>query len=115
MRAILRTTRNVKDLFLSLQINSSDSSSGLINGLPLIDPTRLIIFDDSLYPLRNKAVLNLVQALEICVPNWKNLNTINFSYKYAFGRGAFCSKFVPPRLLKQYHSHPFKSVSFPTS
>ncbi|KAJ6556625.1 hypothetical protein DFH09DRAFT_866830, partial [Mycena vulgaris] len=46
MRDILQNTPNVTDIFLSLQIHSSDSSSGLAFGLPLINPTRLIIFDN---------------------------------------------------------------------
>ncbi|KAJ7719316.1 hypothetical protein B0H16DRAFT_1739508 [Mycena metata] len=80
MEAILKSAPNVTDLFLSLQIHSSDSSSGLAAGLGLINPTRLIIYDDQDKPLRNKAVLQLIAALETCLPNWSNLSTIVFPY-----------------------------------
>ncbi|KAJ7726776.1 hypothetical protein B0H16DRAFT_1780129 [Mycena metata] len=80
MEAILKSAPNVTDLFLSLQIHSSDSSSGLAAGLGPINPTRLIIYDDQDKPLRNKAVLQLIAALETCLPNWSNLSTIVFPY-----------------------------------
>jgi hypothetical protein len=73
MHHILQSAPNITDLFLCLQIHSSDSSSGLATGLPLINPTRLIIFDDSDSLLKNKAVLQLISTLEGCVMKWTNL------------------------------------------
>ncbi|KAJ7836892.1 hypothetical protein B0H14DRAFT_2362709 [Mycena olivaceomarginata] len=40
MQHILKFAPNITDLFVSLQIPSSDSSAGLVAGLPLINPTR---------------------------------------------------------------------------
>ncbi|KAJ6556579.1 hypothetical protein DFH09DRAFT_1491162 [Mycena vulgaris] len=77
MRDILQNTPNVTDIFLSLQIHSSDSSSGLVLGLPLINPTRLIVFDNPKLCLKNKAVLQLMSTLETCVPKWNKLNAVN--------------------------------------
>ncbi|KAJ7160022.1 hypothetical protein C8R43DRAFT_1177631 [Mycena crocata] len=80
MHQILQQTPNISDIFVSLQIHSSDSSSGLALGLPLINPTRLIIFDDNATLLKNKAVLQLMTTLKSCARKWNNLNTIHFPY-----------------------------------
>ncbi|KAF8217419.1 hypothetical protein K438DRAFT_1924921 [Mycena galopus ATCC 62051] len=82
MHEILKRAPNITDLFLSLQIHSSDSSSGLATGLSLINPTRLIIFDDGHSLLKNKAVLLLIASLEACGKKWTNLcqNTLLLPY-----------------------------------
>ncbi|KAJ7101923.1 hypothetical protein C8R44DRAFT_887717 [Mycena epipterygia] len=80
MQQILRSAPNATDIFLSLQIHSSDSVSGLAVGLPLINPTRVIIFDDQNNLLKNKAVLGLIAVLEGCVKKWTNLNTLLLPY-----------------------------------
>ncbi|KAJ6528779.1 hypothetical protein DFH09DRAFT_1371178, partial [Mycena vulgaris] len=90
MRDILQNTPNVNDIFLSLHIHSSDSSSGLALGLPLINPTRLILFD--FFLRNNKAVEDLMTTLKTCVPKWNHLSTINFPYAYdMLYRESFCS------------------------
>ncbi|KAJ7651215.1 hypothetical protein FB45DRAFT_1078789 [Roridomyces roridus] len=45
MHTILKSSPNIRDLCLSFAIWSSDNTSGLCKGLPLIDPRRLIIVD----------------------------------------------------------------------
>ncbi|KAJ7819781.1 hypothetical protein B0H14DRAFT_2835709 [Mycena olivaceomarginata] len=45
MHIILKCTPNVSDLFLSLEIYSSDNTNGLCKGLALINPARLILRD----------------------------------------------------------------------
>ncbi|KAJ7101882.1 hypothetical protein C8R44DRAFT_887683 [Mycena epipterygia] len=80
MQQILKSAPNATDIFLSLQIHSSDSVSGLAVGLPLINPTRVIIFDDQDNLLRNKAVLGLIDVLEGCVKKWTNLNMLFLPY-----------------------------------
>ncbi|KAJ7754187.1 hypothetical protein DFH07DRAFT_921075 [Mycena maculata] len=77
---ILRNAPNITDLFISLQIHSSDSTSGLAAGLPLINPTRVIIFDEDKNLLRNKAVLQVLDSLEGCVKKWTNVHTLLFPY-----------------------------------
>ncbi|KAJ7166543.1 hypothetical protein C8R43DRAFT_1163323 [Mycena crocata] len=80
MQNILNRAPNISDLFLSLQIHSSDSSVGLVAGLPSINPARLIIFDDGDNLLRNKAVVQLMEGLEICVKKWSNMKRLVLPY-----------------------------------
>ncbi|KAJ6450382.1 hypothetical protein C8R45DRAFT_1043491 [Mycena sanguinolenta] len=80
MHEILKCASKFTDLFLSLQIHPSDSSSGLISGLPLINPTRLILFDDLDNHMKNKAVVQLMDALEGCVKKWTNMHTLVLPY-----------------------------------
>ncbi|KAK7047002.1 F-box domain-containing protein, partial [Favolaschia claudopus] len=80
MHTILKCATNVTDIYLSLQIHSSDSSAGLAMGLPLINPQRLIIFDDRNNPLKNKAVLQLMATLTVCAPKWSNTHTVFLPY-----------------------------------
>ncbi|KAJ7483996.1 hypothetical protein B0H11DRAFT_2019845 [Mycena galericulata] len=83
MHDILKAAPNITDIFLSLKIYSSDSTPGLVSGLPLINPTRLIVFDSTRARnvLRNKAVDNLMRAIETCVvEKWADLTTIVFPY-----------------------------------
>ncbi|KAF7338898.1 F-box domain-containing protein [Mycena sanguinolenta] len=80
MNEILKCASKLTDVFLSLQIHSSDSSSGLISGLPLINPTRLILFDDRDNHLKNKAVVQLMDALQGCVKKWTNMHTLVLPY-----------------------------------
>ncbi|KAJ7687813.1 hypothetical protein B0H17DRAFT_939023 [Mycena rosella] len=77
MHQILKCTPNVSDLFLSLQLHCSESSDGLALGIFLINPTRLIIFDDSDNLLKNKAVLQLIYVLEKAVTKWTILVCIS--------------------------------------
>ncbi|KAJ7768922.1 hypothetical protein B0H16DRAFT_1882077 [Mycena metata] len=82
----LKHIPNVTDVFLSLQIHAADSTTGLVLGLPHINPTRLIIFDNSSTSTgklkKNKHVRDLIQALEDCVPRWLNLTAVNFPGYY---------------------------------
>jgi hypothetical protein len=73
MQHILRWAPNITDLFVSLQIPSPDSSAGLAAGLPLINPTRLIIFDDFDKLWENKAVVQLMTALQGCNTKWTKM------------------------------------------
>ncbi|KAJ7602497.1 hypothetical protein DFH06DRAFT_1115658 [Mycena polygramma] len=69
MLKILQSSKNITDLFLSLEIDSSDNACGLIRGLPLVDPVRVIIGDCSYYDRAEQ----LLGALEKCIQTWKNL------------------------------------------
>ncbi|KAJ7483901.1 hypothetical protein B0H11DRAFT_2279620 [Mycena galericulata] len=79
---ILQKTPNITDIYISLLLYASDSSDGLIRGLPCINPTRIIIFDNILKhgPLKNKQVTGLISAIEKCAEKWSNLNAIVFPY-----------------------------------
>ncbi|KAJ7611972.1 hypothetical protein DFH06DRAFT_1243803 [Mycena polygramma] len=106
MHQILQTTPNVSDILLSLQIHSSDSSAGLALGLPLINPTRLIILDDPSNPLKNKAVVQLMVALKIRVPKWTHLEMLHLPYdRLSPSRESLCTSLCTPTV---------KTLSFPT-
>ncbi|KAJ7266050.1 hypothetical protein C8J57DRAFT_1132587 [Mycena rebaudengoi] len=82
---ILQKTPNITDIFLSLQVRASDSTDGLALGLPSINPTRMIIYDHPIEPLRNKHVVGLIHAIEKCVLKWSNLNVISLPYMGILG------------------------------
>ncbi|KAJ7896788.1 hypothetical protein B0H14DRAFT_2678749 [Mycena olivaceomarginata] len=60
MLTILQSSPNISDLFVSLEIYSSDNTNGLCKGLSLLNPNRLILWDLSRTPPRNKMVLAVV-------------------------------------------------------
>ncbi|KAJ7139304.1 hypothetical protein C8R44DRAFT_764202, partial [Mycena epipterygia] len=66
MHYILKSSPNIQDLYLSLQICAPDTASGLVLGLPLFNPTRLILFDDAAHTQKNKSVMQLAKVLEEC-------------------------------------------------
>ncbi|KAJ7438631.1 hypothetical protein B0H11DRAFT_2104239 [Mycena galericulata] len=107
MSQILHKTPNVSDIFLSLLVHASDSTAGLALGLPLINPTRLIIHDENEFFLKNKNVVTLMTALATSVVKWSNLNTIHFPYHYHMtARESFCTALCS--------SPTVKILSFPT-
>ncbi|KAJ7136666.1 hypothetical protein C8R44DRAFT_767613 [Mycena epipterygia] len=83
MRTILQSSPNISDLFLSLEIRASDGTAGLCNGLPSINPTRLILRDagesHSRY-LQNKMLKNLLDALASCCSKWDRLCILDCPY-----------------------------------
>lgn len=72
MKTILKCSPNITDLVLSLAIWSSDSVSGVCQGLHLLDPVRLIIHDVE-EPGDNQQNLRLVKKLVECIQLWKRL------------------------------------------
>ncbi|KAJ7113816.1 hypothetical protein C8R44DRAFT_676325 [Mycena epipterygia] len=103
MHKIMRNTPNISDIFISIHLRSSDSCDGLLLGLPLINPTRLIIFDD--YYFKNKQVEQLTSVLKICAAKWRNLNKIHFPYNRDTERESFCMALASVPTVK--------TVSFP--
>ena len=73
MHHILRCSRNLTDLYLSLQIYSPDNTSGLVLGLPLVNPIRLILFDDEDHMRTNQQLTALFKVLVKCADDWDNL------------------------------------------
>ncbi|KAJ7773851.1 hypothetical protein B0H16DRAFT_113647 [Mycena metata] len=84
MERILKAAPNVTDIFLSLQIHAPDSTIGLLRGLPHINPTRMILWEDTMISLRNKHLKDLMEALETCVMEWNKLTTLKFSFWHIF-------------------------------
>jgi hypothetical protein len=70
---ILKNTRNISHIVLSLHLRAAESSDGLAQGLPLINPSRLTIIDEIELFLKNKAVVRLAEAIESCLAKWSNL------------------------------------------
>ncbi|KAJ7602506.1 hypothetical protein DFH06DRAFT_1488683 [Mycena polygramma] len=73
MFKILQSSKNITDLFLTLEIASSDNACGLIRGLPLVDPVRVIVMSSQ----NGK----LAQALEKSIPTWKKLAVLEVAHR----------------------------------
>lgn len=75
MYPIIMAVPNLTKLFLSFDIWSSDSVSGLCRGLPKMNPTRVILDDKEIYPEKasNTALRQLIKALCECLKSWTNL------------------------------------------
>ncbi|KAF8205206.1 hypothetical protein K438DRAFT_1818723 [Mycena galopus ATCC 62051] len=83
MHTILKCSPNISDLFLSFVIYSSDNTSGLCKGLPLINPTRLILRSDDYKRLENKMISQLTEALIDSISKWDRLRVFDSPYLYA--------------------------------
>ncbi|KAJ7605947.1 hypothetical protein DFH06DRAFT_1487047 [Mycena polygramma] len=109
MEDILRSMPNVTDIFLSLQIHASDSTTGLVGGLQYMNPTRMIIFDDGRMKnyLKNRHVQDLLRALEARARKWTNFSTLHLPYSNINGceRGPFVMRLCSCPTLR--------GVSFP--
>ncbi|KAJ7651224.1 hypothetical protein FB45DRAFT_820721 [Roridomyces roridus] len=88
MHAILKAAPNITDLFLSLRIWSSDNTSGLCKGLPLVNPNRVIVVDQywGVHTLENKQNEALRKTLISCVQSWSNLRVFGFPYGHSNSR-----------------------------
>jgi hypothetical protein len=76
MHDILKGAPKITNLYFTFNLYASDSSSGLVSGLPLINPTRLIFFDAANWRtvLDNMSVRRLIRAIEMCLSSkWTNL------------------------------------------
>ncbi|KAJ7660792.1 hypothetical protein DFH06DRAFT_379907 [Mycena polygramma] len=80
MHTILKSSPNITDLFLTLGIYASDSVRGLSNGLPLINPRRVLLIDPNAAVKKNRQVNELLEALDRAVPKWDNLKIMDFPY-----------------------------------
>jgi hypothetical protein len=72
MQQVLECTPNITDLYLSADMWSSDNVSGLVLGLPLLNPTRLIVRDLST-SRGNKFMDQLYSVLAANLDEWTNL------------------------------------------
>ncbi|KAJ7043845.1 hypothetical protein C8F04DRAFT_1070625 [Mycena alexandri] len=83
MLKIMAAVPNVTDLFISVDIWSSDNVSGLIKGLPSLNPTRVVFYDPPYGRRRNKNSEGLVQAITQSLKDWKNLAVFELSNSFA--------------------------------
>ncbi|KAJ7334905.1 hypothetical protein DFH08DRAFT_1083423 [Mycena albidolilacea] len=79
MQQVLECTPNITDLYLSADMWSSDNVSGLVLGLPLLNPTRLIVRDLST-SRGNRFMAQLYSVLAANLDEWTNLTIIMLSH-----------------------------------
>ncbi|KAJ7602367.1 hypothetical protein DFH06DRAFT_1115663 [Mycena polygramma] len=85
MFKILQASINITDLFLSLEIARSDNTCGLIRGLPLVDPVRVILKTRDLgSSLGYQEDRKLAQTLEKCIPTWKKLRVLEMPHRRSY-------------------------------
>ncbi|KDQ60074.1 hypothetical protein JAAARDRAFT_32451 [Jaapia argillacea MUCL 33604] len=73
MEKIIKACPNIKDLYLSLSLYSTDSVSGICRSLSSINPTRLILYESSDH-LDNSNTRQLTEALCASISStWKTL------------------------------------------
>ncbi|KAJ7148411.1 hypothetical protein C8R43DRAFT_925670 [Mycena crocata] len=105
MQLILKSSPNVTDVCVSFQLRATENSSGLVAGLPAINPRRLVVLDDPNNVLVNKSVVQLVKIVSSCAADtWTNLSTMVLPYRFIIRDDlmkAICS------------SSTLKTVSFP--
>ncbi|KAJ6460871.1 hypothetical protein DFH09DRAFT_1383097 [Mycena vulgaris] len=113
MRGILQNAPNILDIFLSLEIWSTDGTSGLCEGLPLINPLRVILRDSTTRHLNNKMLENLIDTLAKCIPRWDHLQIFDLPNDehgrsdvsrivHALGKSPSLQKITIPNAF-QYH------------
>jgi hypothetical protein len=72
-RGILSLAPNIADLYLSLMIWSNIGVSGLCSSLSSINPSRVILDDDSFEAKFNANARQIALKLCECLPSWTNL------------------------------------------
>jgi hypothetical protein len=73
LHKILTLASNITVLYLSLNIWSDDSVSGLCRSLTAINPSRVFLQDSSYHPKVNAKARQLLLKLCECIPVWSNL------------------------------------------
>jgi hypothetical protein len=73
MLKILQNSPNITDLFLSLEIPRPDNACGLLRGLHLINPVRVIIDTGRPWTRSSPSAQKLITTLEKCIPIWEKL------------------------------------------
>ncbi|KAJ7441528.1 hypothetical protein B0H11DRAFT_1882404 [Mycena galericulata] len=115
MGHILKSTPNVTDIFLSAVIHSPDTTSGLVLGLSLLNPTRLILFEEQKNLLKNKSVVQLFQALVKALNNnWTNLTTVVLVHERFFRdvRKDFQNAILSSKTIEVVSLRPNASIDF---
>ncbi|KAK7035981.1 F-box domain-containing protein [Favolaschia claudopus] len=109
MHTILKSSPNVVDLFLALEIYSSDNTTGLCKGLNLINPSRFILQDFRHKPLENKVISQLLVALTQSLVKWNNL--VVFDSPFHGHRTSAEKTLLPAITAKQLHTLVIPSIS----
>ncbi|KAJ7604141.1 hypothetical protein FB45DRAFT_1044174 [Roridomyces roridus] len=78
MRTILKSSPHVSHLYVSLDVFCTDNTTGLCDGLRLISPSCLIIFDHLINgQANNKMALKLVGGLAEAIAGWDDLRVLH--------------------------------------
>ncbi|KAK7035977.1 F-box domain-containing protein [Favolaschia claudopus] len=101
MQTVLRCSPNVTDLFLTLEIYSSDSTAGLCKGLSFVNPSRLVLKDIKYKSLANKMVSQLAVALSQALAKWDKLVVFDCPFQGSYGTAA---TLLPAITSKQLHT-----------
>ncbi|KAG6827838.1 hypothetical protein H0H92_010298 [Tricholoma furcatifolium] len=84
MYHIIQASPNISELWLSMRLWSSDNVSGLCRGLPLINPTRLILHDNEFRPSdSNSCTRKLWDVLCPSIQSWDKLTNVDIPYHTA--------------------------------
>ncbi|KAJ7694481.1 hypothetical protein B0H14DRAFT_3043875 [Mycena olivaceomarginata] len=106
MLAILKCSPNISDLFVSLEIYSADNTSGLCQGLELINPTTLILRDPERRGklVENKMVSRLLDVLSKSIPKWDRLRAFDSPWTLTSQSNRFELVFSPLAKSKRLHT-----------
>ncbi|KAK7035988.1 F-box domain-containing protein [Favolaschia claudopus] len=102
MQTILKSSPNITDLFLTLEIYSSDNVGGLCKGLGFINPSGLILQNFRSKPLNNKTVSQLLKGLSQALGKWDNLVVFDCPFEGSESHGA--AALLPVLTTKQIHT-----------
>ncbi|KAF7289048.1 F-box domain-containing protein [Mycena chlorophos] len=76
MHTVLRLSPNITDLFLCLDIFSTDKTDGLCKGLSLVNPRRIIFQHLNFKQKSNKQFTMLMEALRKALEKWDRLTAV---------------------------------------
>nr|GAT45584.1 predicted protein [Mycena chlorophos] len=86
MKAILGRIPNLHTLFLSLDIWTYDSVAGLCQGLSLVNPRRLVLYDEDMADFEiartmdTDASSRLAAKIASCISKWDNLRVVELPW-----------------------------------
>ncbi|KAK7059654.1 hypothetical protein R3P38DRAFT_3168110 [Favolaschia claudopus] len=83
MHTILALSRNITDIFITLNLASSDNPRGLCTGLPLINPVRVIVETTEL-EMTPRVARELYMVIQKCVGTWRQLVQFESSLLFVF-------------------------------
>ncbi|KAF8211721.1 hypothetical protein K438DRAFT_2011212, partial [Mycena galopus ATCC 62051] len=104
MQIVLQCSPNISDLFLSLEIYSSDNTSGLCKGLRLINPTRLILRDYKLKSRENKMLRQLLESLSEAISKWDRLCVFDCPFTESTCRAPHSMVIPPLQKARRLHT-----------
>jgi hypothetical protein len=83
MRKILLVSKNITDLFLSIELAASDSSKGLCASISTLNPACLTIWESSHNRTNNASSRMLGAEIAVCIEkHWKELVSHNSFYQF---------------------------------